>query len=153
MVSVTCPRCGQQTARGVIPVWQIIVAICFFPLGLLALLAGRRDPVCQHCGHTWHPQEQGVRRPVFGCLSIVAPFLGFALAVGYGLFHQCFGVDSEGWAFLGGIMLFVPAAFLCSIACGTIGLCRRERQRALSITGIVLGASPLIFVMISLLAD
>ncbi|MBM4149074.1 MAG: hypothetical protein FJ224_08510 [Lentisphaerae bacterium] len=75
------------------------------------------------------------------------------MAIGYGLFNHCFGVDSEGWAFLVGIMLFVPAAFLCSIVCGTIGLCRRERQRALSIAGIVVGASPLLFVMLSILAD
>ena len=33
--------------------WAIVVAICFFPLGLLALLAGRSPATCTHCGHTF----------------------------------------------------------------------------------------------------
>ena len=39
---VTCPRCGTSVSRAGYPVWVIVVAICFFPFGLLALLAGRK---------------------------------------------------------------------------------------------------------------
>jgi len=53
MAVVSCPKCSQMTAQGGIPAWQIIVAICFFPIGLLALLAGREPTRCSSCGHTW----------------------------------------------------------------------------------------------------
>jgi hypothetical protein len=53
MAMVSCPKCSKQTAQGGFPAWEIIVAICFFPLGLLALLAGRKPTTCQHCGNTW----------------------------------------------------------------------------------------------------
>ena len=35
MAQLTCPKCQQQTSRGGIPLWQIVVAILFFPIGLL----------------------------------------------------------------------------------------------------------------------
>lgn len=50
---VTCPKCNNVVSRAGYPVWVIIVAICFFPLGLLALLAGRQPTRCPHCGFTW----------------------------------------------------------------------------------------------------
>ncbi|MCB0811035.1 MAG: DUF2367 domain-containing protein [Flavobacteriales bacterium] len=53
MAIVSCPKCSQTTKRAGFPAWQIVVAICFFPLGLLALLAGRKPTICQHCGHTF----------------------------------------------------------------------------------------------------
>jgi hypothetical protein len=53
MGMVSCPMCSKGTTAGGIPMWQIFVAICFFPLGLLALLAGRDPTTCQHCSHTW----------------------------------------------------------------------------------------------------
>jgi len=53
MAMVSCPQCKNITAQAGFPVWVIIVAICFFPLGLLALLAGRQPTRCPHCGFTW----------------------------------------------------------------------------------------------------
>jgi hypothetical protein len=53
MSLVTCPKCNSQVNRSGYPVWVIIVAICFFPLGLLALLAGREPSRCQQCGNVW----------------------------------------------------------------------------------------------------
>lgn len=53
MAEVTCPKCGKMTNRGGFAAWQIIVAICFFPLGLLALLAGRKPTTCSSCGNTF----------------------------------------------------------------------------------------------------
>jgi hypothetical protein len=53
MAQVTCPKCNKPTAQGGIPIWQILVAICFFPIGLLALLAGRDPATCSSCGHTF----------------------------------------------------------------------------------------------------
>jgi hypothetical protein len=52
-MNVSCPKCATMTIRNGYPVWVIIVAICFFPLGLLALLAGRKPTTCQQCGFTW----------------------------------------------------------------------------------------------------
>lgn len=53
MSDISCPRCNKGANRGGIPTWQIIVAVCFFPIGLLALLAGRDPNSCPHCGHKW----------------------------------------------------------------------------------------------------
>lgn len=53
MAQLNCPKCDALATRGGIPTWQIIVAICFFPIGLLALLAGRKPTVCPSCGHSW----------------------------------------------------------------------------------------------------
>jgi len=53
MALVSCPKCSTQAQQGGFPAWQILVAICFFPLGLLALLAGRKPTVCHNCGFTW----------------------------------------------------------------------------------------------------
>jgi hypothetical protein len=48
-----CPKCGEPTRRGQFAVWQFILVVCFFPLGLLALLAGRQPSVCSRCGRSW----------------------------------------------------------------------------------------------------
>jgi hypothetical protein len=53
MAQVSCPKCGAQATQGGFPAWEIIVAICFFPVGLLALLAGRKPTECPACQHTW----------------------------------------------------------------------------------------------------
>lgn len=53
MAAITCPKCQQLQERAGYPAWAIIVAICFFPLGLLALLAGRKPTTCAKCGFTW----------------------------------------------------------------------------------------------------
>jgi len=53
MAQITCPKCGKLTGRAGYPAWVIIVAICFFPLGLLALLAERNPTTCGSCGNVW----------------------------------------------------------------------------------------------------
>lgn len=53
MAQISCPKCQAMATRGGIPAWQIIVAICFFPIGLLALLGGRKPTSCPDCGYTW----------------------------------------------------------------------------------------------------
>lgn len=53
MAAITCPKCGALTDRAGFPAWAIIVSICFFPLGLLALLTGRKPTTCGKCGTTW----------------------------------------------------------------------------------------------------
>lgn len=50
---ISCPKCNQPTNTSGYPVWVIIVCICFFPVGLLALLAGKKPTTCTHCGFTW----------------------------------------------------------------------------------------------------
>ena len=42
-----------RNVRGGVPTWEIIVSICFFPIGLLALLAGRKPTECPKCQHIW----------------------------------------------------------------------------------------------------
>lgn len=53
MANVTCPKCNTLTKKGGYPGWVIFVAICFFPLGLLALLADRKPTVCGNCKNTF----------------------------------------------------------------------------------------------------
>jgi hypothetical protein len=53
MAQVTCPKCNTLAYQGGYPTWAIVVAICFFPIGLLALLAGRTPTVCPNCRYTW----------------------------------------------------------------------------------------------------
>lgn len=53
MAAISCPKCSAIQERAGYPAWVIIVAICFFPFGLLALLAGRKPTFCAKCGHTW----------------------------------------------------------------------------------------------------
>jgi Uncharacterized conserved protein (DUF2367) len=53
MAQLTCSRCNTLTQQGGFPAWAIVVSICFFPVGLLALLAGRKPTVCPSCGTTW----------------------------------------------------------------------------------------------------
>ena len=50
---LSCPKCGTLATRGGFKAWQIIVSICFFPIGLLALLADRQPTKCPKCGNTW----------------------------------------------------------------------------------------------------
>lgn len=53
MSMISCPKCSAPAARGGYPVWVWIVAICFFPIGMLALLAPRMPSTCPKCGHMW----------------------------------------------------------------------------------------------------
>lgn len=53
MALLSCPKCTGVAERGGYPAWVIIVAICLFPVGLLALLAGRKPTSCSTCGHMW----------------------------------------------------------------------------------------------------
>ena len=50
---LSCPRCGGPGLKGSFRAWQIIVSICFFPIGLLSLLAGRSPSRCLSCGFIW----------------------------------------------------------------------------------------------------
>lgn len=50
---VTCVQCGAITPRGRFAAWQVLVSICFFPLGLLSLFLGRKATTCRNCGHCW----------------------------------------------------------------------------------------------------
>lgn len=53
MAVVTCPRCSQHTQEAGFLLLEILVAIFFIPLGLLALLAGRKPTTCARSGYTW----------------------------------------------------------------------------------------------------
>jgi len=52
-VPVTCVQCGAITPRGRFAAWQVLVSICFFPLGLLSLFLRRKATTCRNCGHCW----------------------------------------------------------------------------------------------------
>jgi hypothetical protein len=53
MGNTYCPRCKTLTKKAGYNAWQIIVAICFFPLGLIALDADGKPTTCRKCGYTW----------------------------------------------------------------------------------------------------
>ncbi|MEE9613851.1 MAG: DUF2367 domain-containing protein [Thermodesulfobacteriota bacterium] len=53
MADISCPKCSHLTKRGGFATWQIVVAILFFPIGLVALSGGRKPTVCSGCGHTF----------------------------------------------------------------------------------------------------
>jgi len=46
MASVSCPN-APRSLRSRVSAWTIVVSICLFPIGLLALLAGRNHPSAQ----------------------------------------------------------------------------------------------------------
>jgi hypothetical protein len=50
---LSCPKCEAFATRGGVPGWQILLCIIFFPIGLLALLGGRKPTICPRCGFTW----------------------------------------------------------------------------------------------------
>ena len=52
-VLVSCPECKRLVERSGFQTWQVVCMIAFFPIGLLALLAGRRPTICRHCGFRW----------------------------------------------------------------------------------------------------
>jgi hypothetical protein len=53
MAMISCPKCNTLTLQAGFPAWTIVVSICFFPVGLLALLAGRKPTTCRQCAFTW----------------------------------------------------------------------------------------------------
>lgn len=50
MAMISCPKCEKLTGRGGFAVWQILVSIVLFPIGLLALCFGRKPAQCRSCG-------------------------------------------------------------------------------------------------------
>ncbi len=44
-----CVNCGGEISAGQLHPWQALVAICFFPIGLLSLLFGRAKSECPNC--------------------------------------------------------------------------------------------------------
>lgn len=53
MANTYCPKCKELTKKGGYKAWQIIVSICFFPFGLIALDADGKATTCDKCGYTW----------------------------------------------------------------------------------------------------
>lgn len=53
MPVLTCPKCEMTVFRGGYAVWQWIVAVLFFPFGLLAMAVGRKPTHCPYCHYMW----------------------------------------------------------------------------------------------------
>ena len=53
MAQVSCPKCNAMTQQAGYPAWVIWVCVCLFPVGLLALLSGRKPTACPSCQYTW----------------------------------------------------------------------------------------------------
>lgn len=53
MIDLSCTKCGNPAKKGSFNAWQVLIAILFFPIGLLALLADKKPSVCLSCGHSW----------------------------------------------------------------------------------------------------
>lgn len=46
---ISCPKCHLPTKQAGFSPWIWLVAVCFFPMGLLAFVAGRDPTECRHC--------------------------------------------------------------------------------------------------------
>jgi hypothetical protein len=55
---LACPKCNTSQKRAGYPAWVIVVSVCLFPFGLLALLVGRKPTKCEQCGFTWKASLQ-----------------------------------------------------------------------------------------------
>jgi hypothetical protein len=53
MANTYCPNCERLTKKGGYKIWQIIVSICFFPIGLIALDLDKKITTCHFCNHKW----------------------------------------------------------------------------------------------------
>ena len=53
MAQISCPKCNELATKAGYKGWQIIVAICFFPIGLIALLIPGNPTKCPKCDHVW----------------------------------------------------------------------------------------------------
>jgi len=53
MAILSCPKCETPCKKGGFKGWQILVAICFFPIGLIALLMDKEPTQCHKCSHMW----------------------------------------------------------------------------------------------------
>lgn len=68
---IPCPECNEISRRGGFKTWQIIVAICFFPIGLLALLADREPTICTECGNIWEENHYPGITQAIGLLGLI----------------------------------------------------------------------------------
>ena len=50
---ISCPKCNALSELGRRPTNQIVCSIMLFPIGLLALIAGRNPTECRACGYRW----------------------------------------------------------------------------------------------------
>jgi DNA-directed RNA polymerase subunit RPC12/RpoP len=67
---VSCPHCGANVKKETFEVWQYIVAICLFPIGLLALLAGRKPATCYKCNTVFKTELSTVARVIIWIMVI-----------------------------------------------------------------------------------
>ena len=57
---ILCPRCGKPAPK-YHPIWTIVIAIAFFPIGLVVLFMPWRR--CIPCNHTFRPQLRPANIP------------------------------------------------------------------------------------------
>jgi DNA-directed RNA polymerase subunit RPC12/RpoP len=48
----TCPNCNHRNDDGGLQVWQIVISIIFFPIGLLSILV-KKDVHCRNCNYVY----------------------------------------------------------------------------------------------------
>ena len=53
MKVLSCPKCQTPAVRGTFGFLPFLIAVLLFPIGLLALLAGRNPTTCPSCGFSW----------------------------------------------------------------------------------------------------
>jgi hypothetical protein len=93
------------------------------------------------------PNDFEPARPVYGILSIAAPFLGFALAIilcGILCGYPRRGPGSPNLEVFGYLVVIMPIAFLVGTVLAIVALRRRERFRALPVVGLVFNLGPLL---------
>jgi len=53
MALLSCPKCDAPCEKSGYQTWQILVAICYFSIGLIALLMDKAPTQRPKCSHMW----------------------------------------------------------------------------------------------------
>jgi prolipoprotein diacylglyceryltransferase len=94
------------------------------------------------------PRSDEKRAPIFGILSVVAPFAGVGLALMAQEADRHFYPNDDSLASLAIPGLAIYGGLLGGVVTSIIAATRQEKWRALGWVGFLLNAAPLVYVMI-----
>jgi len=93
------------------------------------------------------------RIPVFGCLSVLAPFIGAAICLLFYVWLYSKGPlhDNADSGFQVRLAIVIAVTIASGVIFGGIAIVRRERYLWLAYTGLLLSASPIILAILGAL--
>jgi hypothetical protein len=83
----------------------------------------------------------------FGCISVAAPFVGFAVVIAFALLNQ--PRDTEGWAAVAAAVIVAPAVILGGTIAAVISFRRKERPLILPVLGLLLNLGPILWLIVA----